>query len=159
MPIDRTKLIQLIHVAKSKLGYSDNDYRALLEGVTGKLSCKQMTVAELDSVIKAFKSLGFTSKKLPVKKTDVGSASREQIYYIKGMWELVSREKTEKSLQVFCKRITGVSALRFLTPPAAMRLITALRTMMVKAGYNPDAPEHNGQIGGGNDGKGKNAPS
>ncbi|MGI5093527.1 phage protein GemA/Gp16 family protein, partial [Treponema socranskii] len=55
----RKKLIQLIHVAKSKLQMSDGDYRALLSGVGGKTSSAELTVAELERVFKALKSLGF----------------------------------------------------------------------------------------------------
>ena len=134
----RKKLIQLIHVAKSKLQMSDGDYRALLNGVGGKASSAELTVAELEQVFKAFKSLGFTVKKLPVTDLDRGLASDAQLAYIKGMWELVSREKTERSLNRFVRRITGAVHLRFLNVYSAQKVTLALRTMMIDAGYDPD---------------------
>lgn len=134
----RKKLIQLIHVAKSKLQMSDGDYRALLNGVGGKASSAELTVAELEQVLRAMKSLGFTVKRLPVTELDRGLASDAQLAYIKGMWELVSREKTERSLNRFVRRITGAVHLRFLNVYSAQKVTLALRTMMIKAGYDPD---------------------
>lgn len=134
----RKKLIQLIHVAKSKLQMSDGDYRALLNGVGGKASSAELTVAGLEQVLRAMKSLGFTVKKLPVTELDRGLASDAQLAYIKGMWELVSREKTERSLNRFVRRITGAVHLRFLNVYSAQKVTLALRTMMIKAGYDPD---------------------
>lgn len=134
----RKKLIQLIHIAKSKLQMSDGDYRALLNGVGGKASSAELTVAELEQVLRAMKSLGFTVKKLPVTELDRGLASDAQLAYIKGMWELVSREKTEQALNRFVKRITGAGHLRFLNVYSAQKVTLALRTMMIDAGYDPD---------------------
>ena len=134
----RKKLIQLIHVAKSKLQMSDGDYRALLNGVGGKASSAELTVAELEQVLRAMKSLGFTVKKLPVTELDRGLASDAQLAYIKGMWELVSREKTERSLNRFVRRITGAVHLRFLNVYSAQKVTLALRAMMIDAGYDPD---------------------
>lgn len=134
----RKKLIQLIHVAKSKLQMSDGDYRALLNGVGGKASSAELTVAGLEQVLRAMKSLGFTVKKLPVTELDRGLASDAQLAYIKGMWELVSREKTERSLNRFVRRITGAVHLRFLNVYSAQKVTLALRAMMIDAGYDPD---------------------
>lgn len=134
----RKKLIQLIHVAKSKLQMSDGDYRALLSGVGGKMSSAELTVAELEQVFKAFKSLGFAVKRLPVTDLDRGLASDAQLAYIKGMWELVSREKTERALNRFVRRITGAVHLRFLNVYSAQKVTLALRAMMIDAGYDPD---------------------
>ena len=134
----RKKLIQLIHVAKSKLQMSDGDYRALLNGVGGKASSAELTVAELEQVLRAIKSLGVTVKKLPVTELDRGLASDAQLAYIKGMWELVSREKTERALNRFVRRITGAVHLRFLNVYSAQKVTLALRSMMIDAGYDPD---------------------
>lgn len=134
----RARLIRLIHVGKNKLRLSDYDYRAILEGTSGKKSSAELTVAELEQVLKGMKSLGFTVKKLPVKNLDRGQANEAQLSYIKGMWELVSREKTERALNRFVGRIAGVDHLRFLDVAGAQKVTLALRTMMVKAGYDPD---------------------
>lgn len=135
----RAKLIRLIHIAKLQLGMIDSDYRALLEGVSGKRSSADMTVWELEKILKAIKYLGFSVKKLPVKEADRGFATEEQLKYIKGLWELASRNKTEQSLHWFCKRIAGVDHLRFLSVKGAQKVILAVRALAANAGYNPDS--------------------
>jgi hypothetical protein len=135
----RLKLIQLIHIGRNKLGLADDTYRALLRGVSGKESCAAMTVPELDRVLKALGAAGFrVEKKMPLKKEEKGKASAEQLSYIKGMWELAARVKTEKALNAFIRRIARVDSIRFLDVRAAQKVILALRAMTEKAGYDPD---------------------
>lgn len=139
--VERAKLIQLIHVAKTQLGLTDSDYRAVLESTSGKTSCTAMTLPELDSVLKAMKRLGFRVKKLKTHEDELGHASKEQMDYIKGMWELVAREKTDRALYNFVRRITGADHPRFMSAKGAVDVISALRKMMVSAGLNPDHKE------------------
>lgn len=139
---DRSKLIQLIHIAKSQVGLSDEDYRAVLESTTKKSSCSDMTVFELNEVLKAMKKLGFRVKKLETKENEIGwDTSKKQLNYIKGMWELVARDKSDRALYHFIKRITGADHPRFMGAAEAQKVILALRKMMVNAGLNPDRRE------------------
>lgn len=141
--IGRAKIIQLIHIAKAQVGLSDEDYRAVLESTAKKSSCSEMTLSELDDTLKAMKKLGFRVKKLETKEIEIGwDTSREQLDYIKGMWELVAREKTDRALYSFIKRITRVSHPRFMDATDAQKVILALRKMMADAGYNPDHKEN-----------------
>jgi len=143
----RKRLIQLIHVARSKIGLADEDYRALLEGATGKSSSADMSLAELDAVLGVMRKLGFVSsgagdgKSLAVSPENVGGASPRQVYYIKGLWALVSRRKSEESLKAVIKRIAGVDDIRFIPRRSASAVILALRDIAEKAGYDPDGPE------------------
>lgn len=139
---DRSKLIQLIHIAKSQVGLSDEDYRAVLESTAKKSSCSDMAVFELNEVLKAMKKLGFRVKKLETKENEIGwDTSKEQLNYIKGMWELVARDKSDRALYHFIKRITGADHPRFMGAAEAQKVILALRKMMVNAGLNPDRKE------------------
>ncbi|MBF0215210.1 MAG: regulatory protein GemA [Magnetococcales bacterium] len=52
-------LIAKIHIAKVQMGLTDDEYRALLQGQTGKESCKQMTGAELRAVMMECQRLGW----------------------------------------------------------------------------------------------------
>jgi hypothetical protein len=141
----RLKLIRLIHVGRNKLAITDDAYRSLLRGVCGKESCADMTVPELDRALKAVKAAGFrVEKKMPLKKGEIGRAHAEQLSYIKGMWELAARNKTEWALNAFIRRIAHVDNIRFLGVKDAQKVIVALRVMMVKAGFDPDGtPEKN----------------
>ncbi|AUK45190.1 hypothetical protein A4212_10015 [Pasteurella multocida] len=62
MRYTKAKYIQLIHIAKHKLALDEFTYRAFLETTTGKTSCKQMKIAELDSVLTSLESKGFKNK-------------------------------------------------------------------------------------------------
>lgn len=140
--INRSKIIQLIHIAKSQIGLSDEDYRAVLESTTKKTSCSDMSLFELNEVLKAMKKLGFKVKKLETKDNEIGwDASKEQMDYIKGMWELVARDKSDRALYKFIKRITGADHPRFMRSVDSQKVIVALRKMMVSEGLNPDRKE------------------
>ena len=132
------QLIRLIHVAKQKVGLTEEEYRALLAGITGKTSSTELTITELEAVLKAFKRLGFQLKKMAATPDEVGRATADQIDYIKGLWELSARVKTEAALNAFIKRITGVPYLRWLDKQAAQKVILAVRDIAAQAGYDPD---------------------
>jgi len=135
----RSKLIQLIHVGRNKLALSDDAYRAILQGASGKTSCADMTIFELENAMKAIRRAGFrVYKRLPLRKEEIGEASREQLQYIKGMWELAATYKTDKALNAFIRRVAKVDDIRFLNVQSAQKVILALRAMMVKAGYDPN---------------------
>ena len=134
----KDNLIRLIHVGKTKMGLSDSEYRHLLYSTTGKSSSLAMNLSELEVVLKAIKGLGFEVKTMPVKPEDVGRASFEQINYIKGLWELSARVKTEAALNAFVKKITGVPFLGWLDKRDAQKVILAVREIAANAGYNPD---------------------
>ena len=132
------QLIRLIHVGRQKVGLDEEAYRALLAGTTGKTSSTELTITELEAVLKALKSLGFQVKKNTARAEEIGRATAEQIDYIKGLWELSARVKTEAALNRFIKRITGVPYLRWLDVKTAQKVILAVRDIAVQAGYDPD---------------------
>lgn len=59
---ERKALITKIHIAKKDLAMDDETYRDVLMRVTGKESCKKMTLSELKKVIGDMKRLGFKVK-------------------------------------------------------------------------------------------------
>lgn len=135
------KWIQTIHIAKKQTGVSDEQYRAILTGCAGVDSSKEITRWEdYNAVMKAFKTLGFHSVKKTVddKERNPEWISAKQEKYIRGLWELASRQKDEKALQAFVKRITGSDSLTWLHKKDASKVIIALRQMANDAGFNPD---------------------
>jgi len=54
-----------IHIAKKDLHLDDNTYRDVLWRVTGKRSCKDMTIAQLQDVVKDMEKSGFKPKAAP----------------------------------------------------------------------------------------------
>lgn len=49
--LNKPKLIQLIHIGKSKLCLDDDTYHSLLVAMTGKDSTKAMNIGELNKVL------------------------------------------------------------------------------------------------------------
>lgn len=139
------KWIRNIHVAKSKLKLSDEDYRGILNGCAGVNSSSEIKEwKQYFSVMAAFKKLGF---KL-TSDSDVSHSRRNpdwitfnQEKYIKGLWQLVSEKKDEESLNKFVSRVAGVDHLRFCLKKDASKVIIALRQMAIKQGINPDYKE------------------
>ena len=138
--------IRTIHTAKTKLKLSDEGYQALLQGAAQINSSKEIkTWAQYDSIMSAFQKLGFTLCK---QKVDPQSArhpdwlSAKQEKYIRGLWSLVSREKSEQSLNSFVEKITGRGHVTWLLKSDAAKVINALRKMAVAQGINPDKKEN-----------------
>jgi hypothetical protein len=136
----RKKLIQLIHVGKAKMGMDESAYRAFLAGVCGRDSSAKMTLRQLEQALKAMRKNGF-GQPTRVKPEEKGRATLEQLEYIKGMWAVCARNKSDEALTAFVKRIARVDALRFLNVDLAQKVILALRDMMAKAGFDPGTSE------------------
>lgn len=134
----KTKLIQLIHIGKSKLGLDDELYREVLESTTGKNSSKAMTVAQLEAVLDRMKQLGFdieSKAKAGVKNL----ADDAQSKLIRHLWlELYNagevRNNSEKALAKFVENKVHVSALQFLNSQSADMIITHLRQWCKRCG-------------------------
>lgn len=144
---NRNERLALIHLARKDRGLDEVAYRAILSGAAGVDSASLIeTEEQFKEVMNAFENLGFRRapakrKKLPVRDEQQGNfCSARQLYYIKGLWELASRAKDEKSLRAMVKRIGHVDDLRFLTKGEASKVILALRDICWKTGVNPDSP-------------------
>lgn len=132
------KLIQLIHVGKTKLGLDDELYREVLESCTGKTSSKDLTIQQLEAVLNRFKQLGFEVESK--EKTGVANlADDAQSKLIRHLWlQLHSagqvRNGSEKALAKFVENKVGVSALQFLSTKSAEMIITHLRQWCKRCG-------------------------
>ncbi|EDF1295621.1 DUF1018 domain-containing protein [Salmonella enterica subsp. enterica serovar Enteritidis] len=81
--MSRTSLIKLIHVARRELQLDDDTYRAFLVQYTGKTSCRELTVAQLEQVLDAMKERGFKKQKKHPRRRFKGHVTpREKIYKI-----------------------------------------------------------------------------
>ncbi len=59
----RRALIAKIKIAQKELGLDDGTYRAVLERVTGKRSCTECSIPELERVVEDLRQHGFQPKK------------------------------------------------------------------------------------------------
>lgn len=60
--MNKQRLIQLIHIARSDLQMDEDTYRQMLQGLTGKASTKGMDISQLNRVMESMKSKGFRVK-------------------------------------------------------------------------------------------------
>lgn len=131
-------LISKIHIAKKDLGFSEERYRALLQGITGKDSCKDMTLSELDAVIKALQKEGFVVKvkKGGSKRSPVNSPEQKKIWAI--WFSLVEAGKVTNSkggLNAFIKRQTGIESIDWIkSSEDADKVIEGLKAIQKRVG-------------------------
>lgn len=137
--------IRKIKVLQRQVGLSDEDYRAMLKSVAGVSSCKELTGAKIDRVIKHLSREEGKGKR---EKGNVGASRRlartgrgqscepmateEQLKKIMALWHEVSRAPEEKraaALRVFLKNRYKVDSLNWLTLEAAVKVIEGLKKM------------------------------
>lgn len=92
-------LIRAVQTGRRKLGLSDEEYRALLEGVSGKTSTKELHALQLKEVLRRMRKAGFNR------------ATDPQLRKIRSLWfrmhdEGVVRSKSEQSIAAYIRRIT-----------------------------------------------------
>lgn len=88
--MSRVPLIKLIHVARRKLQLDDDTYRSVLMRITGKQSCRELRVGQLEDVLKALEDKGF-------KRTRPRSAVRRQretdvSAKVRGIWQQMHKD-------------------------------------------------------------------
>ena len=146
LPITNRKTkLSLIHIAKKNSGIADDAYRILLEGAAGVNSAADIEFEyQFNAVMKAFENLGFKStqrsggKKPRPQWTDEWGGTEDQRAKIEVLWQNNARNKTEKALRAFIKRIAQVDHPRFLNVELARKVILALEAMARK---NPNRKE------------------
>lgn len=141
------KQIQVIHVAKSKLGLSDDDYRDILRQEAGVASCRDLDATGFEAVMRRFKRLGFSTGKAPQSSFGdrPGMASPQQVDLIRSLWrEYKGDDASDQTLGRWLERTFHVSAVRFLGYDAARKVIGALKIM--KARNFDRKPEDGGKI-------------
>lgn len=132
--LNKPKLIQLIHIGKSKLCLDDDTYRSLLVSMTSKDSTKAMNVSELNRVLARLQQLGFvvTHKKDPKpieERYDIEIG--EQIKLIRHLWlDLHAlgavRNESEQALATYIKNQTQ-TAIDDLDSEQASNIIERLK--------------------------------
>jgi len=140
LPITNRKTkLSLIHIAKKNSGIAEDAYRFLLEGAAGVDSAAKIEYEyQFNAVMKAFENMGFKStarsggKKPRPQWTDTWGGTPDQRAKIEVLWQSCARNKTEKALRLFIKRITHVDHPRFLNVELARKVILALEAMARK---------------------------
>lgn len=101
----RRNWIQIIHVAKNRLGLDDDAYRALLHGAAGISSSREIsTKAQFSRIMKAFEAAGFSSP-----KRQTGDRQLEKCFVL---WKELHglgavRNGSFAAMQAYVSRMTG----------------------------------------------------
>ena len=108
MNYTKPKLIQLIHIAKQKLGMDELSYRLMLQNLTGKQSTKTMSIAELMKVMHEMEQKGFkkTVRKTRSPSTQSAVGKSRIITKIRAVWIVMAkagivRDGSEQALNRF----------------------------------------------------------
>lgn len=124
------KYIKLIHIAKKQLNLDDDTYRHLLTSETKKTSTKDMTVWELEKIIKNLNAKGFKISSNLKKETI--TATKPMHKKIRSLWLTLAdkgavKNRSEKALNAYIKRITGVELMNWLSDSESVKIIETLK--------------------------------
>lgn len=134
--------IAAIHVLKSKLSMTDDDYRALLHTLTSKRSAKDLNATEQRQVRDHLQALGermgvvqAASQRRPLNAAQFDRLKKETRPKERKVWALWNQlhrdgkiaNASAAALNAWVLRQVDVSALRFATDPQLDTLIEALK--------------------------------
>ncbi|EKZ9425939.1 regulatory protein GemA [Salmonella enterica] len=130
--MERSKAIQLIHIAKGKLGMDTDTYRQMLLSITGVTSTSTMNPGQLNKVLAAMKTKGFVVKPSRKARTTRPLADSPQARKLRALWlemhtQGIVRDSSEAALQAWVKRETGIDSLKWLEPEVVSHCIERLK--------------------------------
>lgn len=138
-PMRRARIAK-IKIAQKALDFDDGDYRALLNRVTGRASCTDMTLQQLDKVLDEFKRLGWEPVKLanPAKPrpADHPGARKARALWISLSLLGVIRQPSEAALEAFARRQLGCDRLQWADQSQVYKLIEALKRIATRHGWD-----------------------
>lgn len=139
-----------IHVLKSKLRLSDDDYRALIKGLTLKTSSKDMSDAERQKVRDHMQGLAERagvvqpSRRRPLPASRFAKSKADATPKERKVWALwhqlgrdgVVRDTSPQALNKWVERQIGVSAMVFANGAQLDTLIEALKAWQERGSHD-----------------------
>lgn len=147
MQPDAKRLLTLVHVGRRELGLDEEEYRALLEQVTGSRSAKGLKAAQLEAVVTAMKGLGFKVKGNATGRRSPPSTAHVQapeVRKLRAIWITMKQDGllhdgSEDALGSFIRRMTananggvGINRAEWLTSIQAERVLEALKKWHIR---------------------------
>lgn len=140
--MSRVPLIKLIHVARRKLQLDDDTYRSVLMRITGKQSCRELRIGQLEDVLKALEDKGF-------KRTRPRSAVRRQretdvSAKVRGIWQQMHKDGfthdgSDIALDAFVAKMTiktnegqGIASLAWCRGDALLMVLESLKQWHIR---------------------------
>lgn len=133
----RAKLAK-VHIARKSLGLGEDDYRAMLERVTGRRSAKDCDDRQLGDVLGEFARLGGKPVGATIRRAPAGGAVARKA---RAMWislyQLAAIEDgSESALEAFARRQLGVDRLQWADERQGFKLIEALKSIADRHGWD-----------------------
>jgi phage gp16-like protein len=148
---ERRKRLAKVHMGKKALGIADDDYRALLERVTGHRSAGDCTSAQLDALLTEFARMGFggsaqgaaasaaDARAYPPRATGVVVGKARALWI--SLYQLGAIDNpSERALEAFGQRQLKVDRLNWMHNGDGFRLIEALKAMAQRHGWDQRIP-------------------
>jgi phage gp16-like protein len=134
-------LLAKVQIARRQLALADEDYRAILERVTGRTSSKGLPDGALEAVLAEFRRLGWAPKAGKAGGNGYGQPHVRKIY---ALWKEAAivgaiANGSKEALRHFVERQTryggprGREAPEFCTPTDANKVSEALKAMIKRA--------------------------
>ncbi len=118
----RRKLLALIHMGKKEMGLDEDSYRRMLRHLTGKNSCKDMEIRELNHVLNYMVVVGRFKPGKGYANYEIAMAER-----LKRDAREILGPNWEKRLRGLCRKLTGVEAVEWLHHQQLRQVWGALR--------------------------------
>lgn len=146
----RRAMIAKINIARQQLNMVEDDYRQLLFDSTGRISLKECDDRQLGLMIDALKGKGFKPLPKGQPRGKKGVAQHPVAMKARALWislyQLgVVHNPAEEALEAFAKRQTGCERMVWMNQSQGYRLIEALKSMAVRAGWlqhDPNTGKH-----------------
>lgn len=144
-PSRKDTRVQRIKIAQKQLGIEEDDYRAMLQRLTGKSSAADLTGAEKDEVLAEMERLGFEPQPRKGGRKWSPREERRDIRYIHVLWRLLTEkgvvENGRHALNSFVcgpkfhkKYSEAPTDVKFLSIDRARDVIEALKDMCRRNG-------------------------
>ena len=125
---NKTKKILMakIHIAKKELGFDDDTYRDVLWRVTGKRSCSDMAISELEAVVNDMQNAGFKPKATKKHGKKPSVAKQRQVVLSKIEAILADMGLHWNYAKAMAKNMFDRDAIEWLTDEQLFKLMQAL---------------------------------
>lgn len=135
----RRTMIAKLHLARRDLRLEEEDYRLVLERVTGQRSAADLSVAQLDAALAEMKRLGWEAQKRsgPASGRASNPAAKKARAMLISLGLMgVIRNTSEAALNAFARRQTGIERLSWVNQSHVYKLIEALKAIASRNGWN-----------------------
>ncbi|MCW3835998.1 regulatory protein GemA [Sphingomonas canadensis] len=135
----RKLMLAKIHIARSDLRLSSDDYQGILYDIAGATSAADCSDAQLGRVLDHFKARGWrpaTPAGRGARPADHPAANKARALWISLHRLGEVRQPGDKALEAFARRQLGCERLQWANQSMMYRVIEALKDMAQRAGWD-----------------------